>query len=35
MELTLEKGESAFVPAATPVTASGPAVLYRTTTGLG
>jgi mannose-6-phosphate isomerase len=34
IELTLEKGESAFVPAATPVTASGPAVLYRTTTGL-
>ncbi|TFV87852.1 mannose-6-phosphate isomerase, class I [Blastococcus sp. CT_GayMR16] len=34
-ELTLEKGGSAFVPAATPVTARGPAVLYRATTHLG
>jgi mannose-6-phosphate isomerase len=33
-ELTLAKGESAFVPAGIPVTASGPAVLYRTTTNL-
>jgi mannose-6-phosphate isomerase len=32
--LTLEKGCSAFVPAGTPVTASGPAVLYRATTNL-
>jgi mannose-6-phosphate isomerase len=32
--LTLEKGASAFVPAGTAVTASGPAVLYRTTTNL-
>jgi mannose-6-phosphate isomerase len=31
-ELTLMKGESAFVPAGTPLSASGPAVLYRTTT---
>jgi len=30
-ELTLEKGGAAFVPAGTPVTAFGPAVLYRTT----
>jgi len=34
-ELTLRQGESAFVPAATAVTASGPAVLYRATTNLG
>ncbi|UOY01253.1 mannose-6-phosphate isomerase, class I [Blastococcus sp. PRF04-17] len=33
-ELTLEQGCSAFVPAGTPVTASGPAVLYRATTNL-
>jgi mannose-6-phosphate isomerase len=33
-ELTLEKGGSAFVPAGTPVSAHGPAVLYRTTTAL-
>jgi mannose-6-phosphate isomerase len=33
-ELTLEKGRSAFVPAGTPVSARGPAVLYRTTTAL-
>jgi mannose-6-phosphate isomerase len=33
-ELTLEQGRSAFVPAGTPVTASGPAVLYRVTTNL-
>jgi mannose-6-phosphate isomerase len=34
-ELRLEKGDSAFVPAGAPVTAHGPAVLYRTTTNLG
>jgi mannose-6-phosphate isomerase len=34
-ELTLEKGHSAFVPAGAPVSARGPAVLYRTTTNLG
>ncbi|MFW3171925.1 mannose-6-phosphate isomerase, class I [Geodermatophilus sp. CPCC 206100] len=34
-ELVLEKGQSAFVPAGEPVTARGPAVLYRTTTNLG
>jgi mannose-6-phosphate isomerase len=34
-EVTLRKGESAFVPAGAPVTASGPAVLYRATTNLG
>jgi mannose-6-phosphate isomerase len=34
VELTLRQGESAFVPAGTPVTASGPAVLYRATTNL-
>jgi len=34
-ELKLEKGGSAFVPAGTPVTASGPAVLYRATTRVG
>ena len=33
-ELTLQQGESAFVPAGTPVTAHGPAVLYRATTNL-
>jgi mannose-6-phosphate isomerase len=33
-EVTLEKGGSAFVPAGTPVDASGPAVLYRATTNL-
>jgi len=33
-ELTLEQGASAFVPAGTPVTASGPAVLYRATTNI-
>jgi mannose-6-phosphate isomerase len=32
--VTLEKGCSAFVPADTPVTVSGPAVLYRATTNL-
>ncbi|WP_347057862.1 mannose-6-phosphate isomerase, class I [Blastococcus sp. HT6-30] len=34
-ELTLEKGRSAFVPAGAPVTARGPAVLYRATTNVG
>jgi mannose-6-phosphate isomerase len=33
-ELTLEKGASAFVPAGAPVSARGPAVLYRATTNL-
>jgi mannose-6-phosphate isomerase len=33
-EVTLRQGESAFVPAGTPVSASGPAVLYRATTNL-
>jgi mannose-6-phosphate isomerase len=33
-EVTLEKGESAFVPAGTPVSARGPAMLYRVTTNL-
>jgi mannose-6-phosphate isomerase len=33
-ELALEKGRSAFVPAGEPVTARGPAVLYRATTNL-
>jgi mannose-6-phosphate isomerase len=32
--LTVRKGESAFVPAGTPVSASGPAVLYRATTNV-
>jgi mannose-6-phosphate isomerase len=32
-EVTVQQGGSAFVPAGTPVTAHGPAVLYRTTTG--
>ena len=34
VELTLEKGRSAFVPAGAPVTARGPAVLYRVTTNI-
>ncbi|MDQ1661818.1 MAG: mannose-6-phosphate isomerase [Blastococcus sp.] len=34
-ELTLRKGQAAFVPAGAPVSAHGPAVLYRTTTNLG
>jgi mannose-6-phosphate isomerase len=34
-ELVLEKGGSAFVPAGAPLTARGPAVLYRATTNLG
>src|SRR5918997_856917 len=33
-ELVLQKGQSAFVPAGEPVTARGPALLYRTTTNL-
>jgi mannose-6-phosphate isomerase len=33
-ELTLAKGQSAFVPAGAPVNARGPAVLYRATTNL-
>jgi mannose-6-phosphate isomerase len=33
-ELTLPQGSSAFVPAGTPVSARGPAVLYRVTTNL-
>ncbi|MGY1746378.1 mannose-6-phosphate isomerase, class I [Blastococcus sp. SYSU D00695] len=33
-ELALRRGQSAFVPAGEPVTARGPAVLYRTTTAL-
>jgi mannose-6-phosphate isomerase len=33
-EVTLEKGESVFVPAGAPVSARGPAVLYRATTNL-
>jgi mannose-6-phosphate isomerase len=33
-EIVLEKGGSAFVPAGVPLTARGPAVLYRTTTDL-
>src|SRR3954464_7094860 len=33
-EVTVEKGRSAFVPAGTPVTARGPAVLYRATTAV-
>jgi mannose-6-phosphate isomerase len=33
-ELTLVKGQSAFLPAGSPVAASGPAVLYRATTNL-
>ncbi len=34
-ELVLERGQSAFVPAGEPVSARGPAVLYRSTTNLG
>ncbi|KQS58055.1 mannose-6-phosphate isomerase [Geodermatophilus sp. Leaf369] len=33
-ELVLQKGQSAFLPAGIPVSAQGPAVLYRATTGL-
>jgi mannose-6-phosphate isomerase len=33
-ELVLRQGESAFVPAGVPLSAQGPAVLYRATTGL-
>jgi mannose-6-phosphate isomerase len=33
-ELVLEKGGSAFVPAGVPLSATGPAVLYRATTNL-
>jgi mannose-6-phosphate isomerase len=33
-ELVLERGGSAFIPAGLPLTVSGPAVLYRTTTNL-
>jgi mannose-6-phosphate isomerase len=33
-ELVLEQGQSAFVPAGAPLTARGPAVLYRATTNL-
>jgi mannose-6-phosphate isomerase len=33
-ELRLERGQSAFVPAGSPVTVRGPAVLYRATTAL-
>ncbi|MGY1740764.1 MULTISPECIES: mannose-6-phosphate isomerase, class I [unclassified Blastococcus] len=33
-ELVLRRGQSAFVPAGEPVSARGPAVLYRTTTNL-
>ena len=32
-ELALAKGQAAFVPAGAPVSARGPAVLYRATTG--
>jgi mannose-6-phosphate isomerase len=34
-EVRLEQGGSTFVPAGTPLSASGPAVLYRTTTNVG
>jgi mannose-6-phosphate isomerase len=34
-EVALDKGQSAFVPAGEPVTARGPALLYRSTTNLG
>ncbi|SEK24077.1 mannose-6-phosphate isomerase, type 1 [Blastococcus sp. DSM 46786] len=34
-ELTLEQGRAAFLPAGAPVSARGPAVLYRATTNLG
>ena len=33
-ELVLTKGQSAFVPAGAPLTARGPALLYRSTTAL-
>jgi mannose-6-phosphate isomerase len=33
-ELTIPKGQSAFVPAGAPVSARGPAVLYRATTNI-
>jgi mannose-6-phosphate isomerase len=33
-ELVLEQGRSAFVPAGEPISARGPAVLYRVTTSL-
>jgi mannose-6-phosphate isomerase len=33
-EVELQRGQSAFVPAGSPVTACGPAVLYRATTAL-
>ena len=33
-EVVLDKGQSAFVPAGEPVTARGPALLYRSTTNL-
>jgi mannose-6-phosphate isomerase len=33
-ELVMEKGDAVFVPAGAPLTARGPAVLYRTTTAL-
>jgi mannose-6-phosphate isomerase len=33
-ELRLGKGEAAFLPAGTPLTAAGPGVLYRTTTNV-
>ncbi len=33
-EVTLDKGQSVFVPAGAPVSARGPAVLYRATTNL-
>jgi mannose-6-phosphate isomerase len=33
-EVVLTQGQSAFVPAGQPVTARGPAVLYRSTTAL-
>jgi mannose-6-phosphate isomerase len=33
-EIVLERGASAFVPAGRPVTARGPALLFRTTTAL-
>ena len=34
-EVTLDKGQAVFVPAGAPVSARGPAVLYRATTNLG
>jgi mannose-6-phosphate isomerase len=33
-QLVLEKGASAFVPAGVPLSATGPAVLYRATTNI-